>query len=69
MTTFKRFTKVSDPCDPVEIYATEDGLLKIYKRPHHVGYTLKRFSLFDQLGTTLGRYASLESAIYAAQKF
>lgn len=63
MTTFKNVTPKHD-C--VTTYATDDGLTKIIKRPSDPAWVLMSFSLFNMLGTELGRYPTLEAAIAAA---
>lgn len=57
------FTLKSSKNDPVKTYVSEDGFLKITFRPSTKKYTLKRISLFNILGETLGEFDSLEEAI------
>ena len=59
------FKLVSSKIDPVKIWSNENGTLKIYKR-RNTGYIVKRISLFDILGETLGEYSTLEEAIKEA---
>lgn len=59
------FKKVSAKNDPVQVYATEDGFYKIIKRPSRDYYELKRYSLFNIMGETIGRFETLEEAMNA----
>ncbi len=58
-----RFTLKSSKKDPVKTYVSEDGFYKIIYRPSKKTYELKRISLFDIFGETLGNFITLEEAI------
>ncbi len=58
-----KFTLKSSKNDPVKTYVSEDGLYKITKRPSKKTWTLKRVSLFDIMGETIGEYNTLEEAM------
>ena len=58
-----RFTLKSSKKDPVKTYVSEDGFYKIIYRPSKKTYELKKISLFDILGETLGNFTTLEEAI------
>ena len=59
----KTFILKSNKKDPVKIYVSEDGFYKIIYRPSKKIYELKKISLFDILGETIGNFATLEDAI------
>ena len=61
-----RFTLKSSKKDPVKIYVSEDGFYKIIYRSSKKVYELKKISLFDILGETLGNFTTLEEAIVNA---
>ena len=57
-----KFTKTSAKFDPVITYTSEDGLLKITKRPNETQWTLKKISMFSIMGTVVGKFDTLEEA-------
>lgn len=59
------FTLKSSKIDPVKTYVSEDGFYKIIKRPGKA-YELKRISLFNIMGETIGEFDTLEDAIVNA---
>ena len=58
-----KFTLKSSKKDPVKIYVSEDGFYKIVKRPSKATWTLKRVSMFDIMGETIGEFKTLEEAM------
>lgn len=57
------FTKKSASYDPVVTYVSEDGFYKITKKPGENFWTLKQVSMFDIMGTVIGKYNTLEEAM------
>lgn len=58
------FRKVSSKNDPVITYANESGTIRITKRPSTM-WIVKRISIFNILGETVGEFETLEDAIKA----
>lgn len=58
-----KFTLKSSKKDPVKTYVSEDGFYKIVKRPSKATWTLKRVSMFDIMGETIGEYKTLDEAM------
>ena len=61
-----KFNLKSSKKDPVKTYVSEDGFVRITKRPSS-RWIVKRVSMFDILGETIGEFDSLEEAVESVQ--
>lgn len=57
-----RFYKKSSKNDPVITYVSEDGFIRITKRPS-TNWIAKRISIFNIMGDVIGEYETLEAAM------
>lgn len=61
-----KFNRVGAPYDCVKTYKSEDGSVKLIKRPDEKYWIAKsHFCLHNQTGEEIGRYKTLEEAIAA----